>query len=201
MGGGYAAGKTCGLYAPGTGPPPWQATPAQALRTGGAARPVTMRAMPRGSLPRRRELLARGASLAATLVGAGLLPTPARADWQTAAFEARTLADLSRALGLPAPVESKDVRLDGPEISENGAVVPVVASTTLPGAKRLMVLIEKNPAPLAAVFDLSEVIEPSLSLRIKMAESCNVYAVAVAADNRVAYAVRDIKVTLGGCGG
>ena len=175
--------------------------PAEPLQAAGAARPVTMQAMPRGSLPRRRELLARGASLAATLVGAGLLPTPARADWQTAAFEARTLAELSRALGLPAPVESKEVRLEGPEISENGAVVPVVASTTLPSAKRLMVLIEKNPAPLAAVFELSDGVEPSLSLRIKMAESCNVYAVAVTADNRVAYAVRDIKVTLGGCGG
>ena len=118
-----------------------------------------------------------------------------------AAFEAKTLADAVKALGGGAPAESKDVTITGPDIAENGAVVPVGAATTLAGAKRLLLLVEKNPAMLAAAFDLSDAVEPSISTRVKMGQSSNVFAVAITADNKVLYAVKEIKVTLGGCGG
>ncbi len=152
-------------------------------------------------MPTRRDMLTRSASVAAALAGLGLLPATAQANWSQAAFEAKNMADLTKALGLALPTESKDVTITGPDIAENGAVVPVGASTTLPNARRILLLVEKNPAMLAAVFDLTEAVEPSLSTRVKMGQSSNVIAVAITADNKVFFAQKEIKVTLGGCGG
>jgi sulfur-oxidizing protein SoxY len=149
----------------------------------------------------RRQALNHSAQLAALLAGAGLLPTAAQAAWQAAAFDAKTMADLMKALGAGTPVESKDVTITGPDIAENGAVVPVGASTTLPGAKRLMVLVEKNPAMLTAIFDVTDSVEANFTTRVKMGQSSNVYAVALMGDGKVLYAVKEVKVTLGGCGG
>jgi sulfur-oxidizing protein SoxY len=149
----------------------------------------------------RREMLAHSAQVAALLASAGLLPTAAQAAWSQAAFEAKTLADAAKALGGGAPVESKDVTITGPDIAENGAVVPVGCSTTLAGAKRLLLLVEKNPNVLAAVFDVSDAVDASFNTRVKMGQSSNVYAVAMMADGKVLYAGKEIKVTLGGCGG
>ena len=149
----------------------------------------------------RREVLAQGASLAAALAGLGLLPQAAQAAWSQAAFEAKNMAELMKALGTSGPAESKEVSITGPDIAENGAVVPVGAATTLAGAKRLLLLVEKNPAMLAVIFDLTDAVEPSISTRVKMGQSSNVFAVAITADNKVLYAAKEIKVTLGGCGG
>jgi len=149
----------------------------------------------------RREVLTQGASLAAALAGLGLLPQAAQAAWSQAAFEAKNMGELMKALGTSAPAESKDVSITGPDIAENGAVVPVGAATTLAGARRLLLLVEKNPNMLAAAFDLSDAVEPNISTRVKMGQSSNVFAVAITADNKVLYAAKEIKVTLGGCGG
>jgi sulfur-oxidizing protein SoxY len=149
----------------------------------------------------RRHALIHSARVAAMLAGAGLLPAAAQAAFDAKAFEAKTMAELMAALGGGTPVESKDVTITGPDIAENGAVVPVGASTTLPGAKRLMVLVEKNPAVLTAMFDVTDSVEPNFSTRVKMGQSSNVYAVAMMNDGKVLYAVKEVKVTLGGCGG
>jgi sulfur-oxidizing protein SoxY len=149
----------------------------------------------------RREMLARSAGVAGLLAGLGLLPGAARAAWPPAAFEAKTVAEAMKALGVAAPVESKDVTITGPDIAENGAVVPVACATALPGVKRLLLLVEKNPAVLAAAFDVSDAVDPSFSTRVKMGQSSNVIAVALMGDGRVLFAQKDIKVTLGGCGG
>jgi sulfur-oxidizing protein SoxY len=135
------------------------------------------------------------------LAAAGFLPMPAQAAWPQAAFEAKTLADAVKALGGSAPVESKDVSITGPDIAENGAVVPVGCATTLPGVKQLLLLVEKNPSVLAAVFDLTDAVEANISTRTKMGQSSNVFAVAMMGDGKVLYAAKEIKVTLGGCGG
>ena len=149
----------------------------------------------------RREMLARSASVAAALAGLGLLPRAAQAAWSQAAFEAKTMGDLMKALGSSGPAESKDVTIAGPDIAENGAVVPVGAATTLAGVKRILLLVEKNPSMLAALFDVTDAVEPSISTRVKMGQSSNVIAVAITADNKVFFAQKEIKVTLGGCGG
>jgi sulfur-oxidizing protein SoxY len=149
----------------------------------------------------RREMMARSATVAGLLAAAGFLPATAQAAWPQAAFEAKSMADAVKALGGGAPVESKDVTITGPDIAENGAVVPVACTTTLPGVKRLLLLVEKNPNVLAAVFDVSDAIEANISTRTKMGQSSNVYAVAMMGDGKVLYAAKEIKVTLGGCGG
>ncbi len=149
----------------------------------------------------RREMLARSASVAAALAGLGLLPQAAQAAWSQAAFDAKNMGDLMKALGTSNPAESKDVTITGPDIAENGAVVPVGAASTLPGVKRLLLLVEKNPNMLAAMFDVTDAVEANISTRVKMGQSSNVFAVAITGDNKVLYAAKEIKVTLGGCGG
>jgi len=149
----------------------------------------------------RREMLSSGAKLAALMASVGLLPATAMADWNKAAFDAKTLAEAVKGLGGGAPVASKDVTITGPDIAENGAVVPVGASTTLAGVKQLALMVEKNPNALAAVFNVTDAVEPSVSTRVKMGQSSNVFAVAIMNDGKVYYAQKEIKVTLGGCGG
>ena len=149
----------------------------------------------------RRDMLAHGATVAGLLATAGLLPQTALAAWPQAAFEAKTMADAVKALGGGAPAESKDVTITGPDIAENGAVVPVGCATTLAGVKKLLLLVEKNPSALAAVFNVTDAVEANFNTRVKMGQSSNVYAVALMGDGKVLYAQKEIKVTLGGCGG
>jgi sulfur-oxidizing protein SoxY len=121
--------------------------------------------------------------------------------YNTAAFDAKSMTELMKALGAGAPTESKEVTITGPDIAENGAVVPVAGSTALPGVKRLLLLVEKNPAMLSAMFDVSDAVEANFTTRVKMGQSSNVLAVAMMSDGKVLYAAKEIKVTLGGCGG
>jgi len=152
----------------------------------------------------RREMLSHSAKVTTLLAAVGLFPALAQAQaaaYNTAAFEAKNIAELMKALGASAPAENKAVTVTGPDIAENGAVVPIGAAATLPGVKRLLVLVEKNPAMLAAMFELTDAVEPNVSTRVKMGQSSNVYAVAMMADGKVLFAQKEIKVTLGGCGG
>ena len=148
----------------------------------------------------RRETLRQSLAVAGLLGATGLFPKDAFA-FNRNAFDARTIADAVKAYGGAAPVESKDVVLTAPEIAENGAVVPMTMSTTLPNAKYLLLLVEKNPNALVARFDISDAVEPSFATRAKMAQTSDVYAVAVTADNKAYFAKKEVKVTLGGCGG
>jgi len=152
-------------------------------------------------MPNRRSMLSRSAQVATLLATAGLLPVTAQAAWNTAAFDAKSIPDLMKALGSSAPTESKDVVITGPDIAENGAVVPVGASTALPGVKRLLLLVEKNPSLLSAIFNVTDAVDANFATRVKMGQSSNVMAVALMNDNRVLFAQKEIKVTLGGCGG
>ena len=152
----------------------------------------------------RRTALQQGAGLAGLLLSLGLVPGLAQAQaagFNRAAFDAKSLADVLKTLGASAPAESKEVSLQAPDIAENGAVVPLGASTTLPGVKRILLLVEKNPNALAAVFDLGDGIDATVATRVKMGQTSNVYAVAITADNKVLFAQKEVKVTLGGCGG
>jgi sulfur-oxidizing protein SoxY len=123
-------------------------------------------------------------------------PNPA---WNKAAFEAKTVDAALKALGLPRPVESKELQVMADELSENGAKVPIALSWTALGVRRLILLVDKNPAPLSAVFELTDALEPRLAWPVKIAQSGDVMAIAVLADGRVISARREVRVTLGGC--
>lgn len=148
----------------------------------------------------RRETLKRSAIVAGLLATTGLFPQYALA-YNKAAFEAKSLADVLKALGAGAPTESKDVTVGGPDIAENGAVVPLTASTTLAGVKHMLILVEKNPAAMVAQFNVTDSVEANFATRAKMGQSSDVYAVAVMADGKALFAKKEVKVTLGGCGG
>lgn len=152
-------------------------------------------------MPDRRALLTHGARVLALLAAAGVLPLQAAPDGYPAdAFEADALAKAWDALGQGVPTESAEVTLIGPDIAEDGALVPIDVAATLPGVRRLMVLIEKNPAVLSALFEFGDSVPPKVSMRVKMAESCDVYAVAETADGRLVFARKGIRVIQGGCG-
>jgi sulfur-oxidizing protein SoxY len=156
---------------------------------------------------RRRELLKQSGGLAALSLAmtAGLVH-PGRAwaqqaAWNKAAFDTKSLNDAVKALGGSAPVESKDVQfVNSPDIAENGAVVPFTIVSKIPKTESMALLVEKNPNILAANFQIPEGTEPWINTRVKMGQSSNVFAL-VKADGKYYYAAKEVKVTLGGCGG
>ena len=148
----------------------------------------------------RRETLKRSAIVAGLLAGTGLFPQFAWA-YNKSAFEAKNIADALKALGASAPVESKEVTLAAPEIAENGAVVPLTISSSLAGIKHMLVLVEKNPFALVAQFNPTASVESNFVTRTKMGQTSDVYAVAITADGRALFAKKEVKVTMGGCGG
>ncbi|MBC5783847.1 thiosulfate oxidation carrier protein SoxY [Ramlibacter sp. USB13] len=148
----------------------------------------------------RRETLRQSLAVAGLLGATGLFPQFAFAFNKTA-FDAKSIADAVKAYGGAAPAESKDVTLTAPDIAENGAVVPMAVASSLPNLKHLLVLVEKNPSALVAKFDVSDAVEPNFSTRAKMGQTSDVYAVAITKDNKAFFAKKEVKVTLGGCGG
>ena len=154
----------------------------------------------------RRQALKGGGgiTLFALLAAAGWIKpgTAAAADaWNKNAFETKSMDETMKALGGGAPAQSKDITFfSTPDIAENGAVVPIGIASAVPKTESIAILVEKNPNMLAAVFDIPAGTEPSLSTRIKMGQTSNVFAL-VKADGKYYVASKEIKVTLGGCGG
>lgn len=152
---------------------------------------------------RRKALQTSGGiTVMALAAAAGLFKanTAHAAAWNQSAFETKNLQDTVKALGGMPAVESKDVSITAPDIAENGAVVPVAVSSKLAKTESIAILVEKNPNALSANFFLLDNTEPFISTRVKMAQTSNVYAL-VKADGKYFYAVKEVKVTLGGCGG
>jgi sulfur-oxidizing protein SoxY len=147
----------------------------------------------------RRDALKQGAVLAGLLTAAGY-PQYALA-FNKNAFEAKTVQEAIKAAGGGTLSESKDVTLTGPDIAENGAVVPLGVSTNLPGVRELLTLVEKNPNVLVALFKVNDAIDANFMTRAKMGQSSDVFAVAIMNDGRALFSKKEVKVTLGGCGG
>jgi len=156
-------------------------------------------------IQRRRVLKSGGgATLLTLLAAAGWLQAGeahAAEAWNQAAFDTRSLDETMKALGGATPLPNVGITFfQTPDIAENGAVVPIGVTSTIPRTESIAILIEKNPNMLAAIFDIPAGTEPSLSTRVKMAQTSNVYAL-VKAGGRYFVASKEIKVTLGGCGG
>jgi len=127
-------------------------------------------------------------------------PLTVLAAWNEQAFGAKTAADALKSIGATAAAPSKDIVIEAPQIAENGAVVPIEISSNIPGTTSIAVVIEKNPFPLAGKFDFKENALPFVKLNVKMGETSDVRVVAVAGGKQFV-ATREIKVTIGGCGG
>jgi sulfur-oxidizing protein SoxY len=139
-------------------------------------------------------------TLVAALVIGILKPLAALAAWNKDAFGAKTAGDALKSLGIGNAAPSKDVTIDAPEIAENGAVVPIEITSNVPGTTALVVVIDHNPFPLIARFDFKENALPFVKLNVKMGETSDVRVIAEAAGKHYV-ATREVKVTIGGCGG
>ena len=127
-------------------------------------------------------------------------PLAALAAWNKEAFSAKTPGDALKSLGIADAAPSKDLHIEAPEIAENGAVVPIEISSAIPGTTALIVLLEKNPFPLAARFDFKEGALPFVKVNVKMAETADVRVLAEAGGKHY-FAKQEVKITIGGCGG
>ncbi len=150
----------------------------------------------------RRNVMKAGGGVLAMLLAAGVIkPGELFAQGRNdSAFTMKTLADAMRALGANSPAASGAIVIKAPSIAENGAVVPVTVESKLANTESITLLVEKNPTPLAASFDIPAGTEGSVTTRVKMGQSSDVYAL-VKADGKFFIAKQEIKITLGGCGG
>lgn len=143
----------------------------------------------------------RTVALGLAALGAALLaPVRALAAWNQGAFQAKSASEAMKALGISDPQESGDITIRAPDIAENGAVVPIDVTSNIPGTTRIAVFIEKNPFPYTGSFDFSQGGVPFVHLRAKMGETSPVRVVAEAG-GKFYTAVKEVKVTIGGCGG
>ena len=133
------------------------------------------------------------------MASTGLISTAQAQEWNKAAFEGKSLDDVFKILGAGSPDKSAAITLNAPDIAENGAVVPV-GITTSTKTEQMAILVEKNPSALAAQFFIPAGTEPFVTTRIKMGQTSNVYGL-VKADGKWLMTVKEVKVTLGGCGG
>ncbi len=151
----------------------------------------------------RRNVLksAAGAGTVAVAVAAGLMkPTLALAGAPRSAFEAKNVGDALKGMGAAAPADSKDIAIKAPDIAENGAVVPVEVTSSIAGTTAIAIMAEKNATPLVADFDLSGGAVGFVSTRIKMGQTSLIRAV-VTAGGKSYTTAKEVKVTIGGCGG
>jgi len=155
---------------------------------------------------KRRTVLQTGGgmTLLTMLSAAGWLqPSEAVAAdaWNAAAFDTKSMDDTFKSLGSGTPAQSKGITFtQTPDIAENGAVVPIGITSNVPKTESIAILVEKNPNMLAAVFDIPAGTDAAITTRVKMGQSSNVFAL-VKADGKFYVASKEIKVTLGGCGG
>jgi sulfur-oxidizing protein SoxY len=149
----------------------------------------------------RRDALRIGSILGLAITAGLLKPSDVfAADWQANVFDAKSLEAALKAMGGDTFAVSTDVAVTGPDIAENGAVVPVSVTSSVPNTELIAILVEKNPNPLSASFKIPAGTEPAVSTRVKMGGTSNVHAL-VKADGKWYVASKEIKVTLGGCGG
>ena len=153
----------------------------------------------------RRQVLkgTGGMAVMGLAVAAGLFkPGSAWAQdgWNKAAFSTKSLNDTVKAMGGTSAMESKDIQINSPDIAENGAVVPFTISSKIPKTEQVALLVEKNPNVLAASFNIPNGTEPWVNTRVKMGQTSNIVAL-VKADGKFYYTTKEVKVTLGGCGG
>lgn len=149
----------------------------------------------------RRDML-RISTVLGLAITAGLI-APSEvfgAEWKSGGFDAKTLDETLKALGADKAAISTDVAVNGPDIAEKGAVVPVSISSNAANTTFMAILVEKNPNPLSASFTIPAGTEANVSTRVKMGGTSNVHAL-VKADGKWLIASKEIKVTLGGCGG
>jgi sulfur-oxidizing protein SoxY len=146
----------------------------------------------------RREIL-KMTTIIGLMAANGLITSAQANEWEKQAFEGKSLDDVIKALGGGGTEKSAAINFTAPDIAENGAVVPLTIATTLK-ASQMAIIVEKNPTALSGIFYFPEGAEPFVSTRVKMAQTSNVLAL-VKVEQKWYFTSKEVKVTLGGCGG
>ena len=143
-----------------------------------------------------------GAALYSALASMGFFQSnPAMAAaWKKDWFDTKNIPDTLKVMGIASAPSSADIVITSPDIAENGAVVPVGVASKIAKTEMIAVLIEKNPAMMAGFYEFTADALPDVSMRVKMGQSSDVIAI-VKADGKFFMAKKEVKVTLGGCGG
>ena len=153
---------------------------------------------------KRRLLLKSSFAAGATgiAISAGLLtPRAVLAAWPKAAFEAKDVdSAVKAAFGDSNAETSGDIKLKAPDIAENGAVVPITVTSKIPGTESIAIVVAKNALPLAGKFNLGPNTDGYISTRIKMGKTSDVTAI-IKAGGKLYSTSKNVKVTIGGCGG
>jgi sulfur-oxidizing protein SoxY len=145
-----------------------------------------------------RRLLLQGSVALAALMA---LPRALLAAWPEKAFASSAASEaMTELFGTDQTTPSSAISLSAPEIAENGAVVPITVETTLDKVQSVSIVVDKNPRPLAISFEIPEGTLPNVACRIKMGQTSPVTAV-VKTDSGLFSATKEVKVTIGGCGG
>ena len=148
-----------------------------------------------------RRSVVKAIAAGGALIGASvLMPRIALAAWSEKAFKAQDQATAMNELLGGTPEESAEVTLKAPDISENGAVVPVTVRSTLANVESMSIFVENNPTPLVVEFMVPAGTEADVATRLRMGKTSKVTAV-VKADGKLYSASKEVKVTIGGCGG
>lgn len=145
-----------------------------------------------------RRAVIKNAVVAGLVTMAGL-PKLLLAAWPESAFKAKSMDDAMNALMGTTESAAGDIVIKAPEIAENGAVVPISVTSKIANTESISIIVPNNPQPLVASFDLADS-EPFVSVRIKMAKTSNIVAL-VKSDGQLYKGTKEVKVTIGGCGG
>jgi sulfur-oxidizing protein SoxY len=152
---------------------------------------------------RRKFLTAISAAVPLALAaGAGLLRSAGAfaSVWNKSGFDAKATADALKSLGVAGAQPSKEIVLAAPDIAENGAQVPVTITSKIPNTQSISIVVDKNPFPLNSTYEFANGADSYVSTKLKMGQTSNVIAV-VKADGKFFTATKEVKVTIGGCGG
>jgi sulfur-oxidizing protein SoxY len=152
---------------------------------------------------RRKFLTAISAAVPLVLTaGAGLLRSASAfgSVWNKPGFDAKAAADALKSLGVATAQPSKEIVLSAPDIAENGAQVPITITSKIPNTQSISIVVDKNPFPLNSTYEFSNGADSYVSTKLKMGQTSNVIAV-VKADGKFFTATKEVKVTIGGCGG
>ena len=114
--------------------------------------------------------------------------------------KAKSFDEVLKMMGATDAAESDMIKIKAPDIAENGAVVPITVSSTLENVESISILAPSNPFPMTSTYELSAMSEPYVSTRIKLGKTTNIVAV-VKSDGKLYSATKEVKVTIGGCGG
>jgi sulfur-oxidizing protein SoxY len=152
-----------------------------------------------------RRVMLKGslaAGVVGAAVGAGLItPKAVLAAWSKEAFEAKEVdAAMKGSMGSADTEASDKIKLKAPDIAENGAVVPITVTSNIDGTSHISILVAENNTPLTSTYQLGDTTEPYISTRVKMGKTSEVIAV-VKADGKLFSTKKEVKVTIGGCGG